>query len=185
MKKILFLENKVARKDSYDIDFTKYKKLVSIFGDEKCNKVFAKKYKKFIYPNDGSCLEKSKEKSAIPVDNLFEAECEWGVRKKATVIDDRDKASLVRHAQMICSVVLGNADYPYALISAFDTKYEELPPAVDASYEYMIIVDISKLVYSIPVLLESFESFLGKKVCYCKIEGLDLLYWGEGDRVVS
>ncbi len=39
MKKILFLENKVARKDSYDIDFTKYKKLVSVFTDEKCNKI--------------------------------------------------------------------------------------------------------------------------------------------------
>ena len=38
MKKILFLENKVARKDGYDINFTKYKKLVSVFGDEECNK---------------------------------------------------------------------------------------------------------------------------------------------------
>lgn len=152
---------------------------------EKCSKAFTKKYKKFIYPDDGSRLEQSREKKPIPVGNLFEAECEWGVRKKATVIDDRDKASLVRHAQMICSVVLGPDKYPYALISAFDTNHEDLPHVVTASNEYMIIVDISKLDYSMLDIRESFESFLGKNVKHCKTEDLDWLYWGEGDQVVS
>ncbi len=39
MRKIIFFENKVARKDNYSIDFAKYEKLETVFGDEKCNKV--------------------------------------------------------------------------------------------------------------------------------------------------
>jgi len=150
---------------------------------EKCNKVFAKKYKKFIYPDDGSCLEKSREKKPIPVHTLYEAECEWGVRKKATLIDDKNKASLVRHAQMICSVVLGSENLPYVLISAYDTKHEDIPMIIKATNEYMVVVDISRLKSPSHLLRNSFESFLGKKVSHCEIEDSDWLFWGIGEQL--
>ncbi len=41
MKTIILLENKVSRKDKYNIGFSKHKNLESIFGDEKCNEVLS------------------------------------------------------------------------------------------------------------------------------------------------
>jgi hypothetical protein len=150
---------------------------------DKCNKAFEKKYKKFIYPDDGTCLEKRKEQKPVGVVNLFEAECQWGVRKKASVIDDRDKASLVRHVQTICSAILGSDNFPYVLISAFDTKHEEAPPNITATHEYMIIVDIAKVKHLKPQVCEAFASFLGKEIFHHKTETLNWLYWGEGERL--
>ena len=150
---------------------------------DKCRKVFEKNYKKFIYPDDGSSLEKRREQKPAGVANLFEAECQWGVRKKATVIDDKDKASLVRHVQTICSTVLGSENLPYVLISAFDTKHEELPPTITATHEYMIVVDITKAKHLKPQVRETFSSFLGKEICCYKTETLSWLYWGDGEQL--
>lgn len=38
MKKIIFFENKIDRKNKYNIDFEKYQNLDTIFGNEECNK---------------------------------------------------------------------------------------------------------------------------------------------------
>jgi hypothetical protein len=149
----------------------------------KCAKVFEKKYKKFIYPDDGSFLEKRREHKPVSVASLFDAEIQWGVRNKATVIDDKDKASLVRHVQTICSAVLGSENLPYVLISAFDTKHEELPPAITATHEYMIVVDITKVKQLKPQTGEAFSLFIGKDVFNYKTETLNWFYWGEGNQL--
>jgi hypothetical protein len=149
----------------------------------KCDKAFEKKYKKFIYPDDGSCLEKRREQKPAGVANLFEAECQWGIRKKATVIDDIDTASLVRHVQTICSSVLGSDNLPSILISTFDTKHEEIPPNIIATHEYLIVVDIAKVRSLIPHVHRAFELFLGKKVIHYKTETINRLYWGAGEHL--
>jgi hypothetical protein len=150
---------------------------------DKCDKAFEKNYKKFIYPDDGSCLENRREQRPAGVVSLIEAEIKWGVRNKVTVIDDKDKASLVRHVQTICSAVLGSDNLPCVLISAFDTKHEELPPTITATHEYMIVVDITKVKHLKPLVRETFSSFLGKEICYYKTETLSWLYWGEGEKM--
>ncbi len=150
---------------------------------DKFSKVFTKNYKKFIYPDDGSFLEKRREHRPAGVASLFEAEIQWGVRKKATVIDDKDKASLVRLVQTICSTVLGSDNLPNVLISAFDSKHEELPPNITLTHEYMIVVDITKARHLKPQVRENLVSFLGKEVFQCKTATSSWLYWGEGDRL--
>jgi len=150
---------------------------------DKCAKAFEKNYKKFIYPDDGACLEKLKEHKPVAVSSLFEAEVQWGIRKKATVIDDKDKASLVRYVQTICSAVFGNDNLPHVLISAFDSRHEELPPTIAATHEYMIVVDITKAKYLKPQVRETLSSFLGKDVCCYKTETLSWFYWGDGEQL--
>lgn len=62
--------------------------LHSIYGAfNKCDKAFEKKYKKFIYPEDGSYLERRREQRPVGVTGLEEAEYQWGVR-------DVDKGSI-------------------------------------------------------------------------------------------
>jgi hypothetical protein len=148
---------------------------------DKCSKAFEKNYKKFIYPDDGTYLEKRRELRPVGVANLLEAEYQWGVRKKACVIDDRDKACLVRHVQTICSAVLGTENLPDVLISAFDAKYEEVPLNITATHEYMIIVDIAKVRHLKPLVREAFASFLCKEILHCKTETLNWICWGEGE----
>jgi|GEM_PF-3259468 hypothetical protein len=150
---------------------------------DKFSKVFTKNYKKFIYPDDGSFLEKRREHKPVSVVSLFDAETQWGVRKKATVIDDKDKASLVRYVQTICSAVLGSENLPYVLISAFDTNHEELPPSITATHEYMVVVDIAKAKHLNLQICDAFSLFLGKKVFICKTEMTNWLYWGEGEQL--
>lgn len=152
---------------------------------DKCAKAFEKKYKKFIYPEDGSCIEKRRDFRAVGVAYLYEAEIQWGIRKKATVIDDKDKASLVRYVQTICSIILGSDNLPNVLISAIDTKHEELPHNITATHEYMIIVDITKVKNIDSQIGEAFCSFLGKEIIHVNTEALNWFYWGEGDQLYA
>ncbi len=152
---------------------------------DKCSKVFNKNYKKFIYPDDGSCLESRREQKAIGVVTLLESEIQWGIRKKTTVIDDKDKASLVIYLHTICLTIIGSDNMPNVLISAFDTKNEELPPNIIATHEYMIVVDLTKVKCVNPRVNEAFASFLGKKICCHKTESLNWLYWGEGYNLIQ
>lgn len=55
--------------------------LHSVYGAfNKCDKAFEKKYKKFIYPEDGSYIERRREQRPVGVTGLDEAEYQWGVR---------------------------------------------------------------------------------------------------------
>lgn len=50
---------------------------------QKWNKAFEKKFKQFIYPEDGSRLEQQREFKPVGIASLAEAEYEWGVSKPA------------------------------------------------------------------------------------------------------
>lgn len=58
----------------------------------KFNKAFEKKYKRFIYPEDGSRLEKRREYVPVGVTTLAKAQQEWGVSKRIIITDQREQA---------------------------------------------------------------------------------------------
>jgi hypothetical protein len=54
-------------------------RLVPVQGvQHKCDKAHEKRYKRFIYPEDGSAIEKRRDFTPVGVNSLEEAEAEWG-----------------------------------------------------------------------------------------------------------
>ncbi|MDD2856937.1 MAG: AAA family ATPase, partial [Desulfuromonadaceae bacterium] len=74
-------------------ELNRFGELHSIQGVlNKCDKAFEKKFKLFIYPEDGSRLEQQREYKPVGVATLAQAEYEWGVGKSASVSSQRDSS---------------------------------------------------------------------------------------------
>lgn len=104
----------------------------------KCNKTFEKKYKVFIYPEDGSRLEQQREYKPVGIATLAEAEQEWGVRNS------------VHNSKQY------KLDRPISLVNYHESTKEDSPPQISTE----AIVELPKLTKNQTEALNAIISFI-------------------------
>ena len=74
-------------------------RLVAVQGvQHKCDKACEKQYKRFIYPEDGSQLEKRRDFTPVGVNSLEEAAIEWGLKQRSDT-DEQGTGQQTRHRE--------------------------------------------------------------------------------------
>lgn len=74
-------------------------RLVPVQGvQHKCDKACEKQYKRFIYPEDGSQLEKRRDFTPVGVNSIEEAATEWGLKQRSDT-DEQGTGQQTRHRE--------------------------------------------------------------------------------------